>query len=512
MASQEEINAVVALHRRKWSQRRIAQELGMHRSKVRRILARVRIERDGGVSQLPTPPKRRASMLDEFSDFIDELLELYPDITAVRLLEELRARGFEGGYTIVKDELRRRRKKPKKKPVIRFETAPGEQGQQDWSPYTIAFTETGPTQVSCFSLILCFCRRQYIRFTESEDFYAMIRQHKAAFERFGGAPGTILYDGQKVVGWREAGHVVYNPKFLAFATHYGFRPRMLPPRKPEWKGKVERPFQYVEGNCLNAREFRDLAHLNAHSAWWLDNVSDPHLHGTTKEAPIERYARESAHLSPLPTGPYDTAEVGYAVASDEGFVTWQRVRYSIPFAHILELMVVRDTGEEVFIYGPEIELVAVHAKASTHHDVTTPIINPDHHPRRRQRHDIDQLVARLSEFGEVGEVFAAGVLNKQRYRGAQLACVLGLIESYAVDDVVRALTRAVRYKAFDAQVIKRILVRTAKPRDLPSSLDDCAAAKRLADVARHARVEPRPLGDYAAAFGGTSTRSGNDDD
>jgi transposase len=39
---------------------------------------------------------------------------------------------------------------------------------------------------------------------------------------------------------------VYNPRFLAFAAHYGFRPVACRVRRPQTKGKVERPFGYVE--------------------------------------------------------------------------------------------------------------------------------------------------------------------------------------------------------------------------------------------------------------------------
>lgn len=100
-----------------------------------------------------------------------ETLARYPDISAVRLLEELRGQGFEGGYTIVGDHLRRARPQPKKAPGKRLEPGRGEQAQQDWSPYTIDSSRTGRARVSCFSLVLSFSRRQYIDFVEREDLY-----------------------------------------------------------------------------------------------------------------------------------------------------------------------------------------------------------------------------------------------------------------------------------------------------------------------------------------------------
>jgi hypothetical protein len=142
----EEIaNEVITRHARGQSQREIALELGVTRKRVRGILERIGEQRTAGHSALPAAPEKRACTLDAYAGFIAAQIALYPNITAVRLHEELGKYGFTGGYTIVKDHLRAVRPQPKKAPVERFETAPGEQGQQDWSPYTIPFTQSGPT-------------------------------------------------------------------------------------------------------------------------------------------------------------------------------------------------------------------------------------------------------------------------------------------------------------------------------------------------------------------------------
>lgn len=332
MAVDEETrNLIVGMDAAGTSRRQISSRLGVARNTVRRVLAAVAKQRRGGHSVLPKPPVRRESKLDELADFITETLEQFPDLTAVRLHEKLKKKGFDGQYTIVKDYLRRIRPKPKKKPVERFETDPGKQGQQDWSPYDIPFIEDGLQEVKTFSLVLGYSRRQHVRFCENERFITLIREHKSGFERFKGVPAEILYDRQKavVLGW-EAGRNLYNPRFLAFATHYGFRPRALPPRRPDLKGKVERPFDYIEKNLLGGRRFRNLAHLNEVTQWWLPNRADVRIHGTLKERPIDRFVREAPHLLPLPARPYDTAEVGYRVVSIEGLVSWDVTPYSVP--------------------------------------------------------------------------------------------------------------------------------------------------------------------------------------
>ena len=101
--------------------RQIARELGLARNTVSRVLARREEKRAGPAS----PRLRRPSQLDPYEPVIHELLGRYPDLSAVRLLEELRQRGFTGGYTVVRQRLAALRPHATPHPVIRFETSPG---------------------------------------------------------------------------------------------------------------------------------------------------------------------------------------------------------------------------------------------------------------------------------------------------------------------------------------------------------------------------------------------------
>ena len=308
------IHEIVIRFRGGASMRRIAQSLRISRRTVKRALDQTEQARDCRFQSrdLPTPRTPRGSQLDAYVGAITDLLARYPDITTQRIHEELRRLGYQGSYTLLCQRVRALRPQPVVQPVRRFETAPGEQAQMDYSTYDIDFTIEGRRRVYAFSYVLGYSRRQYLHFVESQDFATTIRQHIRAFEHLGGVAATCLYDNMKVVvSGYDGDEPVYNPRFLAFAAHYGFRPVACRPRRPETKGKVERHFQYAESSLLGGRSFHSLEHLNETTAWWLAEVADVRVHRQTKARPVDRHAEEQPHLIPLPARPSTTAEVVY---------------------------------------------------------------------------------------------------------------------------------------------------------------------------------------------------------
>lgn len=266
-------------------------------------------------------------------------------------------------------------------------------------------------------------------------------------------------------------------------------------RKPEHKGEVERPFQYIEGNFLAGRKFDSLADVNHQAHQWIEEVANQRKHGTTKERPAERFEAEREALIPLPQMPFDTAEVGYRVASLDAFVDWEGTRYSVPLDDALQLVVVRATSDRIFIYRSDLTLSGEHPRSGPGQKQL--VVSEAHRPRGR-RIDPEMLAQRFEAWGEEASAFARGVLARQRYRGRHLAMVLDLTRAYALDDLIAALERAVRYSAFDAQVVRRILEAEAVPRALPATSSK-AAEERLQQAGRQASVEPRPLEDYERA-------------
>ena len=156
-------NEIVQRWQARTSRRQIARELGVALTTVRRLIQRFERERSGATAASELrQPSPRPSLLDKHDEFIRQLLERYPNMTAVRVHEELHARGARSSYTIVRERVRRLRRQPTKEAVVRFETSPGQQAQMDFSTYDIDFTEAGRRRLYLFSYVLSYSRRAYM--------------------------------------------------------------------------------------------------------------------------------------------------------------------------------------------------------------------------------------------------------------------------------------------------------------------------------------------------------------
>lgn len=471
--------------------RRIAKTLGISRKSVNRAIAQHQQARAGAPAR---PPRESQSVLDKFRDDIAALLARYPAITAVRLHQELGALGFQGGYSTVRDYLRPLRR-PTLQPVRRFETAPGVQAQMDYSPYDIDFSAEGRRRVHAFSYILGFSRRQYVRFVDCQDSSTTIREHIRAFTHLGGLAAHCLYDNMKVVvTGRDGAQPIYNTRFLAFATYYGFQPVACRPFRPQTKGKVERPFDFLEKNLLNARSFTGLDHLNEVTAWWLAEVSDLHLHRTTGKTPLELHSQELPHLLPLPEKPYDSAEVLYRSVNSEGYIPYRQNFYSVPWQLIGQLLPVRITETELLVYDPQIDQIARHplvAPAQTGQRLT----HKNHLPGPDLVRGRQLLRQRFEQLGGPSADFFDQLLRTRRYGKDEAQRILALLATYRPEDLAKAVERAALYRAFSLPAVERILGALASPRPALESID-AKAREHLDELLRQDPVPPRSTADY----------------
>jgi transposase len=504
--SREELEArVVTLTSEGMSRRAIARALKVSRNTVRKLLTEHEQARDTEThSALPRAKPRapQATKLDKYREKIAELLERYADITAQRIFEDLKAAGYEGGYTAVKEHVRKVRPKAKPQPSLPTPTyAPGEMAESDWSPYGIEFTHAPSATVQAFGYTLPYSTRKHFVLYERSDMHALMDGHIATFKRFGGAAHKCKYDGQKavVLGW-EGSQPIYNPRFLAFSTHYEFRPVACRPRRPNEKPRVERSFWEFDRSFLNGRSFRDLADMRAQLQEWEDTIADPRPRSRPSErSRMELFAEEQPLLRPLPRHGYDTARVVYRLCGIDGFLSWDGNRYAVPYDHITDILVVRITQHELFVYAADLACVAQHelAPKSAGADVGA----ADHHPQPRypgQRGvaDLEQLRQTYSTMGHAASAFLDALCAANPKLAAFHARrILLLRQRYATKDLCAALHHAQEYGALEHKSVERILAARSTPRRLAEYVGE-DLARRIALNLGEVEAGPRDLAEY----------------
>ncbi len=344
-----ELVMILDLARQGMSVSAIARRTGHDRKTIRKYIAK-------GLeppAYKPRPP--RPTLVSPFETYLRERLQAYPELSTKRLLREIRERGYEGGYTILKAVVRTIRSKPAPAFERRFETPPGKQAQVDFAFFKTTFTDEPEAErvVWLFSMVLGHSRMMWARFVARQDLPTVLRCHIAAFEAFGGVPGQILYDRMKTAVLGEAEDpdqpgrgIAYNAKLLDLAAHYGFLPKACKPYRAKTKGKVERPFRYVREDFFLARTFRNLDDLNAQFTQWLDQLANVRLHATTQRVVVEHFAEERLHLKPLPAGPFNSVLALERRVTRDGMVSVGGNLYSVPDCtrrRTVEVQVTADT-------------------------------------------------------------------------------------------------------------------------------------------------------------------------
>jgi transposase len=245
----------------------------------------------------------------------------------------VRALGYSGGYSAVKDALRELRPAPARRFEHRFETGPGQQAQVDFAQFKVIFADDPEEIVTVwlFTLLLAHSRYLWGEFVWHQDLLTVLRTHVAAFAALGGSPREILYDRMKTAVLGEASDgIIYNARLQALARHYGFTPRACAAYRAKTKGKVERPYRYIRQDFFLGRSFQNLADLNAQFRDWLGEVANRRRHGTTHR-PIETaFATEQRALQPLPALPFNTTMALERRISHDGMVSFNGNVYSVP--------------------------------------------------------------------------------------------------------------------------------------------------------------------------------------
>jgi transposase len=371
-----------------WRVGTIAGQLHVHRDTVRRVLAQAG-------SAAPASPLR-PSRVDVYRPFILETLAKFPTLTAARLFVMVNERGYRGSPDHFRHVIAGIRPRPAAEAFLRLRTLPGEQAQVDWGHFGHLQIGRARRPLMAFVMVLSYSRSIFLRFFLDARMDSFLRGHVQGFAALGVAR-VLLYDNLKsAVVERQGDAIRFNPELLAFAAHYRYEPRPVAVARGNEKGRVERAIRYVRDAFFAAREFTDLADLNAQARRWCEGqASDRCWPEDNRISVREAFETERASLLALPDREF---ALGAHLAVQVGktpYVRFDLNDYSVPHTHVRCTLGVLADEQRVRVFDGTTEL-ATHARS---YDSGAQIEDPSHIQalieRKRQAHAHRGAVARL---------------------------------------------------------------------------------------------------------------------
>jgi len=336
----------------------IARKMGCSKNTVRRY-----VRADGWV---PYKRPARKSVLHGFEPWLAERLQRHRGNADVVRQDLEREHGITVSLRTVERAvvLFRRELRAIEIATLRFETAPGEQLQIDFGETTVPIAGER-VKIHLFVATLGYSRRPYVAVFEHQRQAAWWSGIEGAFHYFGGRPRELLLDNAKaLVEFHDAQtrEVRFNERFHAFCRYWDVLPKACAPYRARTKGKDERGVAYVKRNAIAGHAFDSMAALEAHLAWWMREVADTRIHGTTGEVPLVRFhQKEAAALRPLEgRSTFQPLRECVRRVHADACIEFETNRYSVPWRLIGETVTLL-VNEQVRILHAG-EEVAVHTR------------------------------------------------------------------------------------------------------------------------------------------------------
>jgi transposase len=530
------IDAILALHQRRWSIRRIAKELGLHRDTVARQIQlsqeqskqagapigswtesagcseakQATLEGGAHAAKQATPegaplgsdepqgqPQPSASLCEPWRQVI--LDKLAAGLTAQRIFQDLiSAHNFAGKYHSVRRFVRRL-SQSQPLPFRRIECAAGEEAQVDFGsgiPITLADGKRRRTHV--FRIVLSHSRKGYSEAVYQQTTEEFIRCLENSFWHFGGVPKTLVLDnlkaGVETPDWFDP---ELNPKLRSFAEHYGLAILPTRPRMPRHKGKIESGVGYVKGNALKGCVFHALEEENRHLLNWETTVADLRIHGTIRQQVGKLFVTvERPALQPLPVERFPFFHEGQRRVHRDGHVEVARAYYSVPPEHLGRTVWVRWDARLVRIFDTRWQPLAVHVRAEPGRFSTQP-----GHIAAEKISVVERgavwLLARVRHLGPQSSRWGEGVIAARGVEGVRvLQGLLSLARRYPCAALEKACEIAVSYGSYRLRTIRTLLTRDGPKQESLPFMEEHPVIRSLADygqfVHQSFQAEARP--------------------
>jgi transposase len=443
-----------------WRVGTIATQLGVHHSVVDRVLSQ---------AGLPKAERTdRASIIDPFLPFIIDTLKQYPKLTAARLYDMVKVRGYPGGPSHFRQRIAQLRPRPQPEAYLRLRTLPGEQSQVDWGHFGHIEIGRARRPLMAFVMVLSWSRQIFLRFYLNQQMENFLRGHIEAFEFFQGQCRVLLYDNLKSAVLERRGDAIrFHPTLLELSAHYRFQPRPVAVARGNEKGRVERAIRYIRDNFFAARAWQDLDDLNAQArAWCVGQSADRRCPEDPSLTVREAFSQEQSHLLALPDNPFPAEEWVAVSAGKTPYVRFDLNDYSIPHDQVRRPLTVRATSTRVTVQNG-LQVVAQHRRC---YGKAEQIEDPAHidallESKQQARHHRGQ--DRLARAAPSSQSLLVQAAERGNRLSTTVSLLVQLLDDYGAVELEIAIAEALQQQVPHPNAVRQVLERRREQRRQP---------------------------------------------
>jgi len=437
--------------------RSIAKQLNISRNTVKRALA---------AEAYPSykERERKANLqLTPFYDFIKKSYVVRGQKVSV-IIDNLKSKGFAGTdisvYRFIDEHFKDAREQKNSKTFEPYETEPGEQMQYDWAQYLVKLGNDF-VKVYLHSLILGFSRYRVYEASLDISAQTILSAIEESIFELKGFCKRIQVDNPKVfVINASKNNFKWNDNFLNFCGYYGIEPTRSLPAHPWSKGKVERPFAYLEDHFITNETFESFEDFCAKLKGFQQRVNE-RIHDTTKEKPFVLYEKEKGFLLELPKNRFVIGLMELRNFTKDCLISFKGSKYSVPHQFALkEIWVKTYKGYYLQIYSTEKKLIAEHKMSSKKGTV---IMNKEHYKTYRQvelpSYDIlkERFAERFSSYDSVKDFPLLLEKEKGLNPRRHLVRILDMFSYYNDYDCIFAIVECFKHNTFNYHFVKGML-------------------------------------------------------
>ena len=490
MAISDELKAQILRyhHVEKWRVGTISRHLGVHHLTIKKVLAASGVPKNNILVQ--------SSIIDPFMSFILDTLQRFPTLTARRLYDMAKERGYSGSSDHFRHMIALYRPRPAAEAYLRLRTLPGEQAQVDWGHFGHVSIGKAKRPLMAFVMVLSYSRKIYLHFYLNQRTENFLRGHENAFIAFGGLPRVILYDNCKNVVLERFGDAVrFNPLLLNFAAHYRFEPRPVAVYRGNEKGRVERAIRYIRDNFFAAREWRDLDDLNAQAKIWCDTYASERPCPEDRSKSVhEVFQEEQPLLIALPDNAYPCYETEAVSVGKTPYVRFDLNDYSVPHDKVRKTLTVQATLNTVTILDG-IKILSTHNRSydkaqqiECEQHIETLAAQKKHARLHRSQH-------RLTHAIECAQEFLNASVAHGYFIGSTVRQLLNLLDDYGAATLNIAMLDALKRKVPHPNSVRLSLQRTLDEKQQHPKLPTTMSLDQRVNTLT---IKPHNLNSYQA--------------